>query len=76
MYTTDNVYLANSGIDESKKILGILYRAMKPQLENFNLEMTNIYDECLKEIPNHQYLRSASELKTQYGFSYLLSSSQ
>jgi hypothetical protein len=68
MYTTDDIYLANSKIDESKKVLGILYRAMKPLLENFNPELTTIYDECLKKIPNCQYLQSAGELKIQYGF--------
>ena len=53
--------------DESKKILGILYRTMKPLLEDFNPEMTNVYDECLKGIPHDTYLEPAAKLKQDYG---------
>jgi hypothetical protein len=54
-------------IDESKKVLGILYRTMKPLLEDFNPEMTNVYDDSLKGIPHEQYIQSARHLKVQYG---------
>ena len=53
--------------DESKKILGILYRTMKPLIEDFNPEMTNVYDECLKGIPHETYLQPAGKLKQEYG---------
>jgi hypothetical protein len=58
-------------IDESKKVLGILYRAMKPVLVNFNPEMTCIYDERLKGILHDQYLQHASEIKARYGAVFL-----
>ena len=61
--------------DESKKILGILYRTMKPLLEDFNPEMTNVYDECLKGIPHDTYLEPAAKLKQDYGKLQLPSSS-
>jgi len=54
-------------LDESKKVLGILYREMKPLLEDFNPEVTSGYDECLKGIPQEQYLKPAAEIKAQYG---------
>ena len=40
---------------------------MKPHLEDFNPEMTNVYDECLKGIPNETYLEPAAKLKKEYG---------
>jgi hypothetical protein len=58
-------------IDESKKVLGILYRAMKPLLTDFNPEMTCVYDECLRGILHDQYLQRASEVKAQYGSIFL-----
>jgi hypothetical protein len=54
--------------DESKKVLGILYREMKPLLEDFSPEVTSGYDECLKGISQEQYLKPAAEIKAQYGF--------
>ena len=57
----------NQITDESKKILGILYRSMKPLLEDFSPEMTCAYDECLKGIANEQYIQSARDLKGEYG---------
>jgi hypothetical protein len=54
-------------VDESRKVLGTLYRAMKPLLDDFNPEMTGLYDECLKCIQNSSYLQSAIEVKRQYG---------
>jgi hypothetical protein len=53
--------------DESKKVLGILYRTMKPLLDDFNPEITTSYDECLKSIPHDQYLQRAGEVKAEYG---------
>ena len=53
--------------DESKKVLGILYRTMKPLLDDFNPATTCEYDECLKGIPNSQYLEPARKLKAEYG---------
>jgi hypothetical protein len=48
-------------------VLGILYRTMKPLLEDFNPEMTSVYDDCLKGIPHDQYLQRATDIKNQYG---------
>jgi hypothetical protein len=56
-------------LDESKKILGILYRSMKPLLDDFDPEITTEYNDCLKGIPHDQYLQRASELKARYGTS-------
>ena len=65
------------GLDESKKVLGILYRSMKPILDGFDPKITTEYDDCLRGIPYDQYLQRASELKAQYGnfdrFSSLIS---
>lgn len=47
---------------------------MKPLLDDFNPEMTSVYDECLKGIVHDQYLQCAREVKTQYGLTSLLSS--
>ena len=58
--------LANIG-DLSDKILGKLYRAMKPLRDDFNPEMTSVYDECLRGIPHEQYVQSARQLKDLYG---------
>lgn len=41
---------------------------MKPLLDDFNPEMTCVYDECLKGIAHDQYLERANELKTRYGW--------
>jgi len=51
---------------ESKKVLGVLYRTMKPLLDDFKPEMTNVYDECVQGIPNAQYLQSALDVKKHY----------
>jgi hypothetical protein len=40
---------------------------MKPLLEDFNPEITSVYDECLKGIPNDTYLEPAAKLKQDYG---------
>ena len=40
---------------------------MKPLLEDFNPEMTGVYDDCLQGIPHDQYLHPATDLKIQYG---------
>jgi hypothetical protein len=56
-------------LDESKKILGILYRSMKPLLDEFEPEITTEYNDCLKGIPHDQYLQRAGEIKAQYGTS-------
>jgi hypothetical protein len=48
-------------------VLGVLYRTMKPLLDDFKPEMTNVYDECLQGIPNAQYLQSTLDIKRQYG---------
>jgi len=40
---------------------------MKPLLDDFNPEMTNVYDECLKGIAHEQYIQSARHLKELYG---------
>ena len=42
---------------------------MKPLLDDFNPEVTTAYDDCLKGIPNAQYLERASEVKLEYGIS-------
>jgi len=44
---------------------------MKPLLEDFNPEMTNVYDDCLKGIPHDTYLQPAAKLKEEYGLTYL-----
>ena len=67
MYT--NHHSALTPVDKSKKVLGTLYRTMKPLLEDFNPEMTNVYDECLKGIAHLSYLQAATEVKAQYGSS-------
>jgi hypothetical protein len=54
-------------VDESRKVLGTLYRAMKPLLDDFNPEMTGVYDECFKCLPSSSYRQSATEVKRQYG---------
>jgi len=56
-------------LDESKRILGTLYRNMKPLLDDFDPEITTEYDDCLRGIPHDQYLRRAGELKAHYGIS-------
>lgn len=48
-------------------MLGVLYRTMKPLLDDFKPEMTNVYDECVQGIPNAQYLQSALDAKKHYG---------
>jgi hypothetical protein len=40
---------------------------MKPLLDDFDPEMSNVYDECLQGIPHEQYLLSARDLKDLYG---------
>jgi hypothetical protein len=40
---------------------------MKPLLDDFNPEMTCIYDESLKGIVHDQYLERMAEVKVQYG---------
>ena len=40
---------------------------MKPLLDDFNPEMTSIYDESLKGIVHDQYLERLSEVKVHYG---------
>jgi len=41
---------------------------MKPLLDDFNPEMTSVYDECLKGIAHDQYLERTNEVKAQYGW--------
>ena len=40
---------------------------MKPLIEDFNPEMTSVYDDCLKGIPHDTYLQPASKLKQEFG---------
>jgi len=40
---------------------------MKPLLDDFNPEMTSVYDECLKGIAHEEYIQSARHLKDLYG---------
>jgi|SRR5271170_8213303 len=65
--TVNSGSLVTGGLDESKKVLGVLYRGMKPLLDDFNPETTVEYDDCLRGIPHDHYIKRASELKAQYG---------